>query len=840
MTQPTHPPVKKRRLQSVLFSLLIGLLLMQGVLLLVLVPFTAYLREQAAWQQQQDLRVESAADEIRTFVQEQIHQLDLIDSMPAAYFRDDPDLLDTLLKDQASLLAVVWLDGEGTPQFAWTGNSDARPAAGWYQPIREQTVTGMAMVPVRGDPNHLLLAIPADQGGTLAGYVNFSPLWQNMTRPVLPGEQTYVLNSDKLVMAHTDPSRAGEAANNANRLPLIFTSTWHGNYRSDGGQAVVGSAAPVAGLGWVVISEVSRDAAFRITRITLVVTALLVLVTTVLIILLYRSLLLRWLVRPMQTLQQGAQRMATGELAHQIPEQAVVEINEVSQTLNQMASSLAAKREELEQKNTELETEVGERRKAQQALQDNTRQLEQRIADRTIELTIANEMLQQEIEDRRRAQSQILYQVQHDPLTDLPNRSLLLEKLNALLKPPNPAALMAPSTAQVAILCLDLDHFQVVNDSLGHPAGDRLLLETGRRLEACLRPGEMLFHLGADEFVVLMPEVTDLKQATRLADHLMQQVAIPYDLEGHEVYTTTSVGIASTRPGEKDAVSLMRDADTAMYRAKAGGANRCEIFSERMHARARKLLKLEAQVRRAVLQSEFQVYYQPIVTAQERQVVAYESLIRWKHPQQGFLLPGDFLPLAAEAGLMHVIDNWMLETTAAQAQDWSFAGMPELPISVNISSQRMMDPALPDMVQGLLTQHALPPHTLHLEITESSAMENINASLQTITNLRTLGVQCWLDDFGQEYSSLSYLSFLPVTALKIPAIFIRDVDRNQAILRAIIQMAHALNLRVCAEGVETERQAVFLAENDCDVWQGFLYSPPLPVKSLVELVQKGE
>ena len=304
------------------------------------------------------------------------------------------------------------------------------------------------------------------------------------------------------------------------------------------------------------------------------------------------------------------------------------------------------------------------------------------------------------------------------------------------------------------------------------------------------------------------------------------------------------VGVGGVQIGERIAQvpRVVSKATESLQHAAGMGGNRIDIFDPSATERAEeeRIHAWVTHIREAISGDAMRLYYQPIVTAQERQVVAYESLIRWKHPQQGFLLPGDFLPLAAEAGLMHVIDNWMLETTAAQAQDWSFAGMPERPISVNISSQRMMDPALPDMVQGLLTQHALPPHTLHLEITESSAMENINASLQTITNLRTLGVQCWLDDFGQEYSSLSYLSFLPVTALKIPAIFIRDVDRNQAILRAIIQMAHALNLKVCAEGVETERQAVFLAENDCDVWQGFLYSPPLPVKSLVDLVQKGE
>ncbi|HKG15717.1 MAG TPA: EAL domain-containing protein [Pyrinomonadaceae bacterium] len=427
----------------------------------------------------------------------------------------------------------------------------------------------------------------------------------------------------------------------------------------------------------------------------------------------------------------------------------------------------------------------------------------------------------------------------HDSLTRLPNRTLLADHLRLAIE----RALRRPEHL-FAVLFLDLDRFKNINDSLGHAAGDRLLVETARRLELCSRPTDTVARLGGDEFAVLLDGLESDTDAVRVAERVQEELMRPFHLGGHEVYTAASIGITLSTHGYEDPENVLRDADTAMYRAKEKGKARYELFDAEMHADALARLRLENDLRRAVEHREFEVYYQPVITLSTGKLSGFEALVRWRHPERGIVGPTEFVPVAEETRLITEIGAWVLGEACRQMSEWRelIPSQQHLTVSVNLSSKQLTRPGLPELVRRTLRETGLPPHCLKLEITESAVMDNAEGAASLLAQLRGLGIQLSIDDFGTGYSSLSYLHRFPVDALKIDRSFVAkmtDNSENGEIVRTIVTLASNLGMCVVAEGVETEEQHARLEALGCEYGQGFLYSRPVEAESALALIRRG-
>ncbi|HWP48522.1 MAG TPA: EAL domain-containing protein [Candidatus Limnocylindrales bacterium] len=440
---------------------------------------------------------------------------------------------------------------------------------------------------------------------------------------------------------------------------------------------------------------------------------------------------------------------------------------------------------------------------------------------------------QTDITDRKVAEMQLLHDAFHDALTGLPNRALFMNRLEHATERSK-----RRQNYQFAVLFLDLDRFKVVNDSLGHLAGDQLLVEIARRLVECLRPGDTVARLGGDEFAILLDGIESLNDAIRVSDRIQKELMSPFNLNGQEVCTTTSIGIALNTIGYIQPDDLLRDADIAMYRAKALGKARYAVFDAGMHTRAVELLHLEASLRRAIEQQEFRLYYQPILCLKSGKITGVEALLRWQHPQRGLISPGEFIPVAEETGLIVAIGEWVIQTACTQSKAWQDMGLPPLFVAINLSARQFQHQNLLELIKKILKETGMAAQTLKLEITESIAMRDLDFSIPILKELSAMGVQILIDDFGTCYSSLGYLNRFPINALKIDQSFVKDIPNNAdnaAIIKAIIAMAHSLKLKVIAEGVETEEQLTFLRSQACDEIQGYLLSHPLPAEVFARL-----
>ena len=431
----------------------------------------------------------------------------------------------------------------------------------------------------------------------------------------------------------------------------------------------------------------------------------------------------------------------------------------------------------------------------------------------------------------------------YDQLTNLPNRTNFLSYLGRMIE-----RTKWQSNYLFAVLFIDLDNFKIINDSLGHIIGDKLLVEVARRLEKCTRPTDRISRVegsdkvsrfGGDEFALFLNDVKDISSATRVANRIQQALQKPFNLDGHELYTSASIGIALSATGYKNAEDVLRDADSAMYRAKDTGRAHAEIFDDEMHVRVSKILQLESDLRTAVEEEQFMVYYQPIVSATDSRITGAEALLRWNHPQKGFISPMDFIPIAEETGLISTIGEWVLRTACAQNKAWQDAGYKHLLMKVNFSSRQFKDENLIEAVKKVIRETGMPAQLLDMEITESISMAD--NSIKILNQLTAMGLQTSIDDFGTGYSSIGSLTRFPINTIKIDRTFIKDIaiDVNaEAIIKAIIAMAHSLNMDVIAEGVETEEQLAFLQSEKCDKIQGYLFSRPVPGKDYGKLLEK--
>jgi len=437
-------------------------------------------------------------------------------------------------------------------------------------------------------------------------------------------------------------------------------------------------------------------------------------------------------------------------------------------------------------------------------------------------------------------EEQLAYLANYDTLTDLPNRSLLMERMRQALD-------RASRTHQnVAILVLGLDNFQIVNDTLGHEEGDKMLCEVAQRLTQTVSTmGATVARLSGDEFVVMFDTDNLVKDVSKVVQSLLEKISLQMKIDNQEMVITASIGI-STYPTDGTEVSLLlKNADTAMSRAKGAGKNTYQFFTAKMNEAALERLILENQLRKVLINNELRLYYQPQIELKSGHLIGMEALVRWQHPELGLISPIKFVPVAEEIGLIIDIGKWVLQTACQQNQEWQRAGFPPIRVSVNVSSRQFQPRNLLETIKEILINSELNPIYLELELTESLLIEeegdNENNILALLTELRSMGVQIAIDDFGTGYSSLSYLKRFPVTTLKIDRSFVQDIctdENDAAITTAIIAMAHSLRLSIVAEGVETSEQVAFLREKQCEIIQGYYFSRPLPVKEMTQILEK--
>jgi diguanylate cyclase (GGDEF)-like protein len=444
-----------------------------------------------------------------------------------------------------------------------------------------------------------------------------------------------------------------------------------------------------------------------------------------------------------------------------------------------------------------------------------------------------------DITARKMAEERLMHDAFHDGLTGLPNRALFRDRLGQTMR-----RARRRKDHLFAVLFLDLDRFKVINDSMGHMMGDDLLVAIARRLKTCTRPGDTIARLGGDEFTILLDDIEDEQEASLVADRIHEELSLPFNLDGQRVYVTASIGIALGADGYRKPEELLRDADTAMYRAKMLGKARHVVFDKAMHARAVAQLQLESDLWQVIERNQLVLHYQPMVELGSGRVIGLEALVRWNHPQRGLIMPAQFIPLAEETRLIAQVGRWVLKEACRQMRSWQKRLATAFPISVsvNLSGKQLAQPDLIEQVEQVLKETGLDPEWLKLEITESVVMENAKATVAMLGRLRALGLELHIDDFGTGYSSLSYLHRFPVDRLKIDRSFVSNMsmeDKNSEIVRTIIQLARNLGMGVVAEGVQTAEQLAHLKALGCEHGQGYFFSRPLAADQVDSLIGEG-
>lgn len=430
----------------------------------------------------------------------------------------------------------------------------------------------------------------------------------------------------------------------------------------------------------------------------------------------------------------------------------------------------------------------------------------------------------EDITERRIIEEQLVKQATHDNLTNLPNRALLMDRVNQAIK------YAEKENRPVAVVFLDLDHFKLLNDSLGHHVGDKVLLAVANRLIVNTRDGDTVCRVSGDEFVIILSHLNSEKEAMEITKRLLSSLHTPFYINQHEVNITASFGISFYPRDGKDYETLLKYSDLSMYYAKDSGRNNCQLFDTRMMEQAHSIVAVEDGLRKAMMKSEFDIAYQPIINLNTRDIQGCEALIRWQNQDLGAVSPDQFIPIAEEIGLISDIGEWLFEQACLECHTWQQDNKQPVTLGYNVSGKQLHSNTLVDRISSIIKEAKISPEHIEIELTESLFIDNIERNLKQLNRLKDLGVRIAIDDFGTGYSSLSYLKRFPIDTLKIDRSFINTIHtdmKNQAIVKAIIQLANSLELRVLAEGVETLEQAEFLLENDCEYCQGFYFHKPM-------------
>jgi len=472
-------------------------------------------------------------------------------------------------------------------------------------------------------------------------------------------------------------------------------------------------------------------------------------------------------------------------------------------------------------------------------LQQLTTSLEQQVAERTLKLSLSNEQLLYELAERKRIEEKLSYSALHDALSDLPNRTLFIDRLQHAIQHSK-----RHENYTYAVFFLDLDRFKVINDSLGHNVGDLLLIESARCLLNCVRSEDTVARLGGDEFVILIEDLESKADYMAIADRIQHDMAVPTDLEGHKVFVSVSMGIVLNTDHYNNPEDVLRDADIAMYRAKRNGRGCNVIFDSSMLDGAISRMELESDLRNALENDEFIIHYQPILDMRQNKITGFEALVRWQHPKRGLLLPAEFITTAEDMGLIIPLGYWVMDQSCRQLRVWqkAYPTTPQLTMNVNLSTRQFIDVNLVDKVAEILKKNQMNPGCLNLELTESILIEDSKSTSMILEQLRDLGTQVQIDDFGTGYSSLGYLNTLPIDTLKIDRSFIHRLggERNGSdIVQMILALAHSLGMKVIAEGVETDDQFAILKGLDCEYMQGFLFAKAVDYQKATELLGKS-
>ncbi len=436
--------------------------------------------------------------------------------------------------------------------------------------------------------------------------------------------------------------------------------------------------------------------------------------------------------------------------------------------------------------------------------------------------------------ERKKVEKGLSYLAQYDALTGLANRVLFKERLaRSLIRADR-------NNTYVALMFIDLDRFKNVNDTLGHDAGDRLLIEVSKRLSGVVREGDTIARLGGDEFTIILEEIKKEEVVSQIATKLLAQMTDPFEIDGMEIFVTPSIGITMYPQDSSDAGSLLKNADTAMYRAKDTGRNGFQFYTADMNTRSIARLDLESKLRRSLEHEEFVLYYQPKIDLASQRMIGTEALIRWRHPELGILPPGEFIPLAEEIGMIESIGNWVIKTACKQIAEWQDKYKVTLPVAVNISARQFRNPGFVPYIDTVLQEFQLEPSCLEIEITESAIMEQTRQTSLAMKQLKERNIRVSIDDFGTGYSSLNYLRRFMIDTLKIDRSFVQEITEGTdeaAITCAIIALGRSLNMNVVAEGVETGEQARFLFKNGCNEAQGYHFSKPIPAEEITRYMQ---
>ena len=466
-------------------------------------------------------------------------------------------------------------------------------------------------------------------------------------------------------------------------------------------------------------------------------------------------------------------------------------------------------------------------------LRDSEEQMDERIRERTGQIESARFQLEKEVEERKSIEKNLLFHKEHlarlahfDSLTGLPNRILFNSQLNTLL------AEAARRHRKAALMFIDIDGFKIVNDSFGHPAGDLLLKQMARRFSVIVRTEDVLSRFGGDEFILMLPDISNTAQVDAVAGKLLQASRQAFRIDNRSVFVTISIGICVYPEHGTSLEELQKNADIAMYHAKRSGGGTMQYFTEQMKEKAHEYAQIEAALRKAVEHhDEFFLNYQPKLDIHSGTMTQAEALIRWNSPDIGMVSPGKFIPLAENSGLIMAIGEWTLRKACEARKAWDDGGYPPVTIAVNLSPKQFRHQNVPELVRTILQETGLDPKWLEIEITETAVVDDVDKAIQTMQALSAMGVSIAMDDFGTGYTSISYLKRFPVSVLKIDQTFVKEVPQSRddvAIVTGIIALAHSLGMKVVAEGVETAEQLQFLADNDCDIVQGYFLSRPLP------------